>query len=125
MKNWSFILIFLIFITGCDALSTTNPITASQLQAQLTEIQNFVKTGSCNTAAQCKYMAIGSKACGGPSDYIVFSEDIDVTVLKKMVDRFTEDQKTYNKENNVASDCSLVTPPQNLDCIDGNCIEIK
>lgn len=106
-------------------LNSSNTVTFSQLQAQLNDIENFVESGNCDQASECTYMAIGSKACGGPSAYIIFSKDIDVAALKIMVDRYTQDQEIYNKENNVVSDCSLVNPPQKIDCLDGNCIEIN
>ena len=125
MKNGFVVLFLIILLSGCEVLNTNNTITLSSLEAQFTQIQEFVKSGNCDEASSCNFMAIGSKACGGPSAYIIFSENVDVEALKKMVDRYTEDQRTYNIEINVISDCSLVNPPQNIDCQDGTCVEIN
>lgn len=112
-------------MSGCDVLNGHNSITLAHLETQLNDIQNFVKKGSCAQDGECAYLAIGSKACGGPMGYIIFSNDIDVAALKKMVDKYTQDQKTYNIENNVISDCSIVNPPEKVGCVDGSCVEIR
>lgn len=125
MRNF-ILLIFLAFlITGCDALSSQNTVTLTQLETQLNDIHNFVAEEGCANEGACSYLPIGSKACGGPMDFIVFSNTLDVEALKKMVAKYTQDQKKYNSENNVTSDCSLVTPPEKVGCVDGRCIEIK
>ena len=125
MRNFALIIFLSFLITGCDALSTQNTVTVAQLETQLNDIRNFVNQEGCNTGGECSYLPIGSKACGGPVDYIIFSNTIDVETLKKMVEKFTEDQKRYNIENNVMSDCRFVTPPEKVDCVDGSCIEIR
>lgn len=125
MKNFVFLIVLCFTITGCDALSGQNTVTLSQLEAQLSEIRNFAGKGNCSQNGQCSYLPIGSKACGGPMGYIVFSNSIDVAALKKMVDKYTADQRTYNIENNVISDCSIANPPETVGCVDGNCVEIR
>jgi len=54
----------------------------------------------------------------------IYYFSVDVEILKKLVEKYTQDQSIYNKENNVISDCSIPSPPANLDCVDGNCVEI-
>lgn len=125
MKKFVFLIVFSIFVSGCDALSGQNNITLAQLESQLTDIRNFVEEGNCTQEGQCTYLPIGSKACGGPMGYIVFSNTIDVPALKKMIDRYTADQRIYNIENNVISDCALANPPEKVDCVDGDCVEIR
>lgn len=125
MKSFVCLLVVSFMLNGCDLPGSNNSVTLAQLETQLKDIQNFVSKGNCSQAGECSYLAIGSKACGGPAGYIVFSNNIDVDALKQMVERYTEDQKTYNKENNVISDCSLANPPEKLDCLDGSCIEIR
>ncbi len=125
MKSFVLLLVFSFIMSGCDALNGQNSITLVQLEAQLRDIENFVKKGNCSNAGECAYLPIGSKACGGPMGFIVFSNNINVDALKKMIDKYTHDQKTYNTENNIISDCSLPNPPEKLECVDGGCIEIR
>jgi len=125
MRNFVFVILLSYWITGCNALSTQNTVTLAQLETQLIDIRNFVNKEGCSAGGECSYLPIGSKACGGPVDYLVFPNTIDVEALKKMVNRYTEDQKKYNIENNIMSDCMLVTPPEKVGCVDGSCIEIR
>lgn len=125
MRNFVFVMLLSYLITGCDALSTQNTVTLAQLETQLIDIRNFVNKEGCNAGGECSYLPIGSKACGGPVDYLVFPNTIDVEALKKMVNKYTEDQKKYNIENNIMSDCMLVIPPEKVGCVDGSCIEIR
>ena len=125
MKSVIFLLALSFIVSSCDVLNGHNTVTLAQLEAQLKDIRNFVNKGTCNGAGECAYLPIGSKACGGPIGYIVFSNNIDVAALKKMVDKYTADQKTYNIENDVISDCSLANPPENIGCVDGSCVEIR
>lgn len=125
MKKFLLLIVFSFFLSGCDALSGQNNITLAELDNQLKDIRNFVNEGKCSQTGECKYIAVGSKACGGPMGYIVYSTNVNVDVLKKMVDKYTADQRTYNIQNNVISDCSLANPPEKVDCVDGSCIEIR
>jgi len=125
MKNLVIIMFLSILTARCNALSGQNEVTLKHLEAQLNDIHTFVNEAGCSNAGQCSYLPIGSKACGGPMGFIVFSNNIDIATLKKMVDKYTEDQKLYNIQNNVISDCSLPNPPERLDCVDGKCAEIR
>ena len=124
MKSFILLLALSFIVSGCDVLNGHNTVTLEQLETQLKDIRNFVSEGDCSQAGECAYLAIGSKACGGPMGYIVFSNNIDIAALKKLVDKYTADQKTYNIENNVISDCSLANPPEKIGCVDGSCVEI-
>ncbi len=114
-----------VLILGCDVLSGQETVNQSYLEAQLKEINDFVQSGNCDNQAQCNYLPIGHKACGGPAGYVVFSDNIDVEALNKMIEKYTDDQRIYNKENNIISDCSMVNPPEKIGCIDGKCSEIR
>lgn len=124
MKSFLVLIILSVIATGCEDLSGENTVTLAQLEAQYNEIEEFINQGTCSKDTECNYLPIGSKACGGPSGFIVFPENIDVEALKIMVKNYTENQRKYNKENNVISDCSIPNPPAKLGCIDNSCVEI-
>lgn len=117
--------LFLLFgsFTGCEQVEERE-ITAFGLQQQFQEILNLVDSGNCSENSQCSFMKYGSKACGGPQGYFVFSSNIDVEALQKKVNKYTEDERLYNIQVGAASDCMFVTPPDNIGCIDGTCAEI-
>src|SRR5690606_36404373 len=104
MKNFVLIIFLSFLITACGAQSIGDSVTPAHLEAQLKNIRNLINQEGCTNESACTYLPIGSKACGGPMDYIVFSNNIDVEALKKMVNKYTVDQKKYNIENNVISD---------------------
>lgn len=89
--------LFMLFgsFTGCEQ-TEVREITASGLQRQFKEIQDLVNSGNCSEDSQCSFMAYGSKACGGPQGYLVFSSNIDVDALQKKVKKYTEDERLYN-----------------------------
>jgi hypothetical protein len=58
---------------------------------------------------------MGSKACGGPARYIAYHQSIEREFLN-LVENFTTLQKAYNEQNDVVSDCMLVSPPRTIQC---------
>ena len=118
-------LLILLFgsLVGCDNLEKRE-ITAFELQKQFQEIQNLIDSGECSENSQCSFIAYGSKPCGGPQGYFVFSSNIDIELLKNKVKRYNEDERLYNIQKGSPSDCMFLTPPNEVGCIDGNCREI-
>lgn len=122
-----FILILLLIGTAgsCDNSEEIQEITTQDLNLQFEEITKLAASKNCNDGSQCSYMAYGSKACGGPQGYLVFSSEIDAEKLKTLVDKYTAAEAAYNKQNGIFSDCSLVAPPQSIGCVDGKCTQIN
>lgn len=123
-----FLLCSILLMAGfasCENLTNEQEITRGDLDQQMAEIQALIDTGNCTAASQCNFMPYGSKACGGPQGFLVFSNTIDVDKLKSMVERYTKDEANYNNQNGIMSDCSLPAEPQQLDCQDGNCVRIE
>lgn len=116
--------LFILLFAGCDPVSGQQDISREQLARQFGEIEVFIATAKCSSKDQCKFIPYGSKACGGPQGYLIFSSDIDVEKLKLMVQKYTEAEKRYNKENGIMSDCSIPPEPRELKCENGNCIRV-
>lgn len=63
--------------------------------------------------AQCKTIAFGSKPCGGPSRYLVYSTlKTNESKLERLVSEYNRLEEKYNKENELVSDCMLATEPE-------------
>ena len=86
---------------------------------------SFIDEGACSPTAGCSVMPYGSKACGGPQGYLLFSSETDIPALQKMVEKHREAEATYNKQNRITSDCSIPVPPEKLACEDGKCVQIE
>jgi len=113
-----------IFLTSlllvCCELSTTDPliISSEELLNYQKEIFQLSESVSCTNALEWRFTAMGSKACGGPTQYIAYHQSVEREFLD-LVNRFTALQKAYNKKNNVFSDCLFVGPPRTIQC-EGN-----
>lgn len=66
-------------------------------------------------------IAFGAKPCGGPREYLVFPNTVNLTTLETMVDGYYELDNQYNIQTGAVSDCMVVSPPNNIACIEGVC----
>lgn len=103
-----------------DSLSCEERI--SKLNAMQSTIQNFAETSVCNDNFECRSIPFGSKPCGGPWSYLVYSTSIDTLKLTNLVDTYNQLEKILNSECGRTSDCAFVNPPQQLQCKNNNCI---
>lgn len=124
MKTFFILLIFTISFAGCDEEKSDQELTIMELEKQLQDIHEFIDNGGCSPGSECSFMPYGSKACGGPQGYLIFSSETDVPALQKMVEKHRKAEAAYNKQNQIISDCSIPAPPEKLACEDGKCIQI-
>lgn len=84
-------------------------------------IEQEIGTPAANEPSQCKLIAFGSKPCGGPARYLVYSTaKTNETRLKQLVDEFNQLAKKINEERKIFSDCMFVSEPK-VELIDGVC----
>ncbi len=63
--------------------------------------------------SQCKLIGFGSKPCGGPGSYLVYSTaETNESRLKQLVSEFNQLQKRINEERRLSSDCAVTPKPQ-------------
>lgn len=96
----------------------------SKLNEMKITIENLAETSVCNENFECRYLALGSKPCGGPWGYLVYSTSIDTLKLTKLVENYNQLEKMMNTDCGLMSDCSMVMPPQQLTCENNKCIAI-
>jgi hypothetical protein len=89
------------------------------LNEKYAEIEAISTSVVCTDPSNWEYVAIGSKACGGPTGYIAYSKSIEKVSFLNKVEKYTAAQAAYNKKWNIASDCSVVGPPKSIICMDG------
>ncbi|WP_456423506.1 hypothetical protein [Lutibacter sp.] len=88
------------------------------------EIELLISKGTCTENTSCNFIAFGSKPCGGPWSYLVFSTSIDVGLLKEKVATYNKNEAAFNIKWNILSDCSVVLPPTQVTCVNGKCTAI-
>lgn len=124
MKAFLFFLLFVGSAASCQNTDETQNITSEDLEIQFEAIKKLVNESSCDDNSQCRYIAYGTKACGGPQGYLLYSSSIDTEKLETLVAKYSRDEDSYNKQNGIMSDCSIPSPPEKLDCADGKCIAL-
>ena len=96
------------------------PITKSDLENLESQIKDMIGK-DCSNSGQCEVIAFGSKPCGGPWEYLVYSSSsTDPELLIEKVNTYNQLEEEYNQENGIFSDCAFVMPPE-VTCADGQC----
>lgn len=114
--------IILVFsLAGCEQkdFSSSKESDEQEMSSLRREIDKMSEQVSCNDAADWKFTAIGSKACGGTAGYVAYSTKIDETLFLKKVAMFNQKQKAFNVKWNLMSDCLAPNPPKSIECING------
>ena len=81
-----------------------------------------MEAASCTSTAQCRAVAVGAKACGGPEAYLAWS----VTTsredrLMAAVAAQAEARRRENEQSGRMSDCMMLDEPA-ARCVAGRCV---
>ncbi len=102
-------------VSACTAADADRSLTAGALPADvaLAEVRQLISQAVCTTDADCRTMAIGSKACGGPEAYLAWSvRQTDPQALSAAAARHADQQRTQNqKPGGRMSNCAWVSDP--------------
>lgn len=80
---------------------------------------------SCTDSTVCLSIGIGSKPCGGPWSYLVYSsETVDQEELNAAVADLYEYESGYNQQEGIGSDCSIANPAS-PGCVNNVCIDLN
>ena len=120
------LLFLLLFSTQCedDIPPFTQETEQQELAALKTEIENLANTSFCGDAFECKFIAFGSKPCGGHWGYLVYSTSIDTEELENRVERYNREEAIYNTEWGITSDCAVNNPPVSMNCENNACVAV-
>ena len=118
---FAIVLLFQSFQCEDDLDQPGQSFDLATLQQERQDILDYISTFSCNENASCSSIAFGSKACGGPQEFLVFPSSVDLEYLTEQVNNYNSMENSYNLTYNIVSDCMAVMPPENIGCIDGVC----
>lgn len=128
MKNTFFALLllclFFMAFTCNDANSLPIEDDEKELMALRQTIEELVNTSVCHENTECRFIAFGSKACGGPKSYLIYSTSIDGEKLKTLVASYNQKDADFNRKHGIISDCAMVNPPASLGCENNICVAI-
>ena len=123
MKLFSFYIAFLLIISCNTGNSAMNQ---QQLdQKEITDLEHeimaLVNSSVCTNETECAFIAFGSKACGGPNSYLVYSNSIDTDLLIRKVTLYNQMQHDYNIEYGIISTCDVPPQPTSVICENNKC----
>jgi len=96
---------------------------AATLQMMREEIDKLIEDRSCGASPDCAFIAAGSKPCGGPWRYLVYSRpNVDEALLREKIDALNSFEHLYNLTHRIVSDCA-VPPVPVPGCVRGACVD--
>lgn len=120
-----FITCLFLFAFQCDEENITQSEDELKELANLkTEIETLASSSVCNESTECKYIAFGSKPCGGPWTYLIYSTSINTSELENKVEHYNQLETVYNAKWGVVSDCALAQEPSDVICEDNKCVAV-
>jgi hypothetical protein len=106
-----FVLSFLLLLGGDPVASQRSD--TERLEDLRRMIEQEIGIPSAKELSQCKLIPFGSKPCGGPWGYLVYSTlKTDESRLKQLVSDFNQLQKKINEDDKILSDCTIAPQPK-------------
>lgn len=117
------VLIFVVVLLGLvvNFFYSRNRLPPLDLKILGEIITNINENIACDVMADCKALAVGNKACGGPKYFIVAStKNPKFNELQTAVHQYTDLDVDANSTNGSVSTCSIEVEPK-VDCINKKC----
>lgn len=96
----------------------------SELVTFKSNIVAMASESICCDEFECRFIAFGSKPCGGPWEFLTYTTSIDTVALTSLVADYNQLEANYNINCGAVSDCSAPQPPIGFDCENNQCIPI-
>lgn len=101
--------------------SAAKPKTQPESERLAGELRTLIGPASCSADTQCRTVAVGAKACGGPAGYWAWStESTDAQALNALAERQAAAQRREVASSGLRSNCMLTTDP-GAACVAGRC----
>jgi hypothetical protein len=94
---------------------------AADLAKLRAEIDALIGAGRCMNLVQCRVAPLGSKPCGGPAEYLVYSWiSTDKVALETRIAEYNFLQEDLQRKDAAAGAC-VVTPEPVATCVNNRC----
>ena len=96
---------------GCTGANSASSAAPTGVAAR-TQVQQLIGEAVCTSDADCRTIAVGDKACGGPESYLAWSaRQTDPQRLAAAAQRYTSERKAQNQQSGMVSNCAFVADP--------------
>jgi hypothetical protein len=95
-----------------QSLPVANQDSRAELQQRYAEIKGLIGEAKASDVQQCRKVAFGYKACGGPESYLIYSvQGLDEAVLLQKISEYNALSEAEAHRLGLISDCSMVLEP--------------
>lgn len=107
-------------VSSCQIFeSDSKDYSLEELEILYEEIKELASSKTCTSSSEWRFVALGSKPCGGPWEYIAYPTRIDEAMFLEKVKTYNKLQSEYNEKNDRFSDCLYVEEPSSVVCESG------
>ena len=128
LNRRSLVVVSVAAVIGCAGRTASGDDVDRSMVSMDSLRQNILRVlgdSSCTQASQCRSIPFGSKPCGGPWSYLVYSTNTaDYGALADAVAEYNEREKLENEQEGRGSDCRIVSRPA-LDCVNSKCVAVR
>jgi hypothetical protein len=87
------------------------------------QIQSAIGDASCTSTDQCKTMALGHKACGGPEGFVAYSTKAgNAARIVSLGAAYEAERRSQTVKSGMMSTCSVQIDP-GATCSAGTCVK--
>lgn len=105
--------------------SAQAPISRETIQNTRQQLNTLIADTQCDNSSQCQVLPAGSRACGGPSSYIVYSsKTVNTDQVELLAAKITEQESKFNAQNDMMSICQHLSAPS-TQCTENKCVKIE
>lgn len=114
LPAWAAVLLGATTLLACATDSRTS-------HALRQQIDQAIGDAACTSNAQCRTLAVGHKACGGPERWLVWStQRSDGDALQRLAERYNAARRAEVTAEGRVSNCMLELEPA-AQCVAGRC----
>jgi hypothetical protein len=128
MRTRLTILTMILLLFACDQESKQSPVPRydrATLDMKYQAVHNLIQDLSCTDSSSCASIGVGSKPCGGPWSFLVYSKDaVDQEELTVTVADLNAYEAEYNAQEGIVSDCSMAREAK-PGCVDHKCVDLN
>ncbi len=89
------------------------------------DVLRLSQPAKCRVGSDCAALPMGSKPCGGPWKYVLYSKNNrKLAKLKQRLTEYNKLDQRINESQQTMSDCSMTMQPD-LKCINSMCVDSK
>ena len=111
-----------LILTSAGGCGSPTPPPPDELETLQARVLQMIAEPVCQDVSQCRSVAFGSRLCGGPASYLVYStQATDSAALAEVVAQYNQLAALRNQGFDVLGPCVFVEPPT-LACDGFRCV---